>query len=135
MKHFGKLAVGHNGKMNGTQKQNSVDQFQNNPKIKVFVGNLISAGTAITLTEAEVVIMNDLDFVPANHAQAEDREHRIGSESTTNVYYPIVVGTIDEMMFKILEKKRRIIDTVIGDEHVSMDIEEDLFGEFMSGYF
>ena len=135
MKHFGKLAVGHNGKMNGTQKQNSVDQFQNNPKIKVFVGNLISAGTAITLTEAEVVIMNDLDFVPANHAQAEDRAHRIGSESTTNVYYPIVVGTIDEMMFKILEKKRRIIDTVIGDEHVSMDIEEDLFGEFMSGYF
>ena len=135
MKHFGKLAVGHNGKMNGTQKQNSVDQFQNNPNIKVFIGNLISAGTAITLTEAEVVIMNDLDFVPANHAQAEDRAHRIGSESTTNVYYPIVVGTIDEMMFKILEKKRKIIDTVIGDEHVSMDIEEDLFGEFMVGYF
>ena len=135
MKHFGKLAVGHNGKMNGTQKQNSVDQFQNNPNIKVFIGNLISAGTAITLTEAEVVIMNDLDFVPANHAQAEDRAHRIGSTSTTNVYYPIVVGTIDEMMFKILEKKRRIIDTVIGDEHVSMDIEEDLFGEFMNGYF
>jgi len=79
--------------------------------------------------------MNDLDFVPANHAQAEDRAHRIGSQSTTNVYYPIVVGTIDEMMFKILEKKRKIIDTVIGDEHVSMDIEEDLFGEFMSGYF
>jgi len=135
MKHFGKLAVGHNGKMNSTQKQNSVDQFQNNDKVKVFVGNLISAGTAITLTEAEVVIMNDLDFVPANHAQAEDRAHRIGSQSTTNVYYPIVVGTIDEMMFKILEKKRKIIDTVIGDEHVSMDIEEDLFGEFMSGYF
>jgi SWI/SNF-related matrix-associated actin-dependent regulator 1 of chromatin subfamily A len=135
MKYFGKLAVGHNGKMNSTQKQNSVDQFQNNDKIKVFVGNLISAGTAITLTEAEVVIMNDLDFVPANHAQAEDRAHRIGSKSTTNVYYPIVVGTIDEMMFKILEKKRKIIDTVIGDEHVSMNIEEDLFGEFMSGYF
>lgn len=135
MQHFGKLAVGHNGKMNTTQKQNSVDQFQNNDKIKVFVGNLISAGTAITLTEAEVVIMNDLDFVPANHAQAEDRAHRIGSQSTTNVYYPIVIGTIDEMMFKILEKKRKIIDTVIGDEHVSMTIEEDLFGEFMGGYF
>jgi hypothetical protein len=38
-------------------------------------------------------------------------------------------------MFKILEKKRKIIDTVIGDEHISMDIEEDLFGEFMVGYF
>jgi SWI/SNF-related matrix-associated actin-dependent regulator 1 of chromatin subfamily A len=135
MKHFGRLAVGHNGKMNSTQKQNSVDQFQNNENIMVFVGNLISAGTAITLTKAEVVIMNDLDFVPANHAQAEDRAHRIGSQSTTNVYYPIAVDTIDEMMFKVLEKKRKIIDTVIGDEHVSMNIEEDLFSEFIRGYF
>jgi SWI/SNF-related matrix-associated actin-dependent regulator 1 of chromatin subfamily A len=135
MNHFGKIAVGHNGKMNSTQKQNSVDQFQSNKNIMVFVGNLVSAGTAITLTEAEVVIMNDLDFVPANHAQAEDRAHRIGSQSTTNVYYPIAVGTIDEMMFNILEKKRKIIDTVIGDEHVSMNIEEDLFNQFIRGYF
>jgi SWI/SNF-related matrix-associated actin-dependent regulator 1 of chromatin subfamily A len=134
MNHFGKLAVGHNGKMSGVQKQNSVDRFQNDENVMVFVGNLISAGTAITLTEAEVVIMNDLDFVPANHAQAEDRAHRIGSTSTTNVYYPIAVGTIDEMMFKILEKKRKIIDTVIGDDHVSMTIEDDLFGEFINTY-
>lgn len=135
MNHFGGLAVGHNGKMNANSKQNSIDRFQEDDNVKVFVGNLISAGTAITLTKAETVIMNDLDFVPSNHSQAEDRAHRIGSTSTTNVYYPIAVGTIDEMMFKILEKKRKIIDTVIGDEHVSMDIENDLFGELLSGYF
>jgi len=135
MNHFGGLAVGHNGKMNANSKQNSIDRFQEDDNVRVFVGNLISAGTAITLTKAETVIMNDLDFVPSNHSQAEDRAHRIGSTSTTNVYYPIAVGTIDEMMFKILEKKRKIIDTVIGDEHVSMDIENDLFGELLSGYF
>ena len=135
MKHFGRLAVGHNGKMNGTQKQHSVDAFQNDENVKVFVGNLISAGTAITLTEAEVVIMNDLDFVPANHAQAEDRAHRLGSTSTTNVYYPIAVGTIDEQMFDMLERKRKIIDTVIGDEHVSMNIQEDLFDKILRNYF
>jgi hypothetical protein len=38
-------------------------------------------------------------------------------------------------MFKILEKKRKIIDTVIGDDHVSMTIEDDLFGELLKGYF
>lgn len=135
MKHFGRMAVGHNGKMNGTQKQFSVDEFQNNPDVKVFIGNLISAGTAITLTEAEVVIMNDLDFVPANHAQAEDRAHRLGSTTTTNVYYPIAVGTIDEHMFKILEKKRRIIDTVIGDEHEDLDIQDELFTNILKNYF
>ena len=135
MDHFGKIAVGHNGKMNSTNKQNSIDRFQEDDNVRVFVGNLISAGTAITLTKAETVIMNDLDFVPSNHAQAEDRAHRIGSTSTTNVYYPIAVGTIDEMIYKILEKKRKIIDTVIGDEHVSMDIETDLFKEMLNGYF
>ena len=126
MMYFGKLAVGHNGKMNSTQKQKSIDDFQNNDKIKVFVGNLVSAGTAITLTEAEVVIMNDLDFVPSNHAQAEDRAYRISQDNTVNVYYPIVIGTIDEMVYGMLQKKRSIISTVIGDEHESIDVSEDL---------
>jgi SWI/SNF-related matrix-associated actin-dependent regulator 1 of chromatin subfamily A len=134
MNHFGRLAVGHNGKMNSTKKQVSIDRFQEDDNVRVFVGNLISAGTAITLTKAETVIMNDLDFVPTNHAQAEDRAFRIGQTKTVNVYYPIAEGTIDEMMFKILEKKRKIIDTVVGDEHVSMDIEGDLFGELLDGY-
>lgn len=131
MQHFGKLAVGHNGSMNSKQKQHSVDEFQNNPKVMVFVGNLISAGTAITLTEAEIVIMNDLDFVPSNHAQAEDRAHRIGSTTTTNVYYPIAVGTIDELIYKILEKKKRIIDTVMGDENENIDIMDDFISQIL----
>ena len=135
MNHFDRLAVGHNGKMNSTRKQDSIDRFQEDDSVRVFVGNLISAGTAITLTKAETVIMNDLDFVPTNHAQAEDRAFRIGQNKTVNVYYPIAEGTIDEMMFKILEKKRKIIDTVVGDEHVSMNIEDDLLGELLDGYF
>ena len=131
MSKFGKLAVGHNGKMNGTQKQNSIDQFQNNDNVKVFVGNLISAGTAITLTKAEVVIMNDLDFVPANHAQAEDRAYRIGQASTVNVYYPIFENTVDTMMYEMLESKKQIISTIMGEEHEEMDISKDLFKKLL----
>ena len=131
MSHFGKLAVGHNGKMSGTQKQSSIDNFQNNDKVKVFVGNLISAGTAITLTKAEVVIMNDLDFVPANHAQAEDRAYRIGQASTVNVYYPIFENTVDTMMYEMLESKKQIISTIMGEEHEEMDISKDLFKKLL----
>ena len=129
MNHFGDIAVGHNGKMNSTRKQRSIDQFQENENVKVFVGNLISAGTAITLTKAEMVIMNDLDFVPSNHAQAEDRAYRIGQSNTVNVYYPIAIGTIDEMIYKILEKKKKIIDTVIGDEHKSVEVSNEFLTE------
>jgi len=131
MQHFGSLAVGHNGSMNGTQKQRSIDSFQENDKVKVFVGNLVSAGTAITLTAAQVVIMNDLDFVPANHAQAEDRAFRIGQSKTVNVYYPIAQDTIDEMMYEMLQKKKRIINTVVGDEQEDFDISESFFKQLM----
>ena len=47
--HFGKKSVKLDGKMSKTQRQYSVDEFQNNEKIKVFVGNLKAAGVGITL--------------------------------------------------------------------------------------
>ena len=75
--------------------------------------------------------MNDLDFVPSNHAQAEDRAYRIGQSNTVNVYYPIAIGTIDEMIYKVLEKKKKIIDTVIGDEHKSIDISDDFISQII----
>ena len=131
MSSFGSIAVGHNGKMNGTQKQSSIDRFQNDNKVKVFVGNLISAGTAITLTAAEVVIMNDLDFVPSNHAQAEDRAHRIGSTGVTNVYYPIFEDTIDSLMYDMLQKKKQIISKIMGQEHEDIDISKDLIKKIL----
>ena len=131
MSSFGNMVVGHNGKMNGTQKQSSIDRFQNDNKVKVFVGNLISAGTAITLTAAEVVIMNDLDFVPSNHAQAEDRAHRIGSTGVTNVYYPIFEDTIDSLMYDMLQKKKQIISKIMGQEHEDIDISNDLIKKIL----
>jgi SWI/SNF-related matrix-associated actin-dependent regulator of chromatin subfamily A-like protein 1 len=131
MKHFGSIAVGHNGKLSEKQKQNSVDKFQTDPNTKVFVGNLISAGSAITLTEAEVVIMNDLDFVPSNHAQAEDRAYRISQTKTVNVYYPIVVNTIDEMIYDMLQEKKRIINTIVGDNHVEVDISRNFLSNLL----
>jgi SNF2 family DNA or RNA helicase len=132
MDHFGDMAVGHNVKMSDTKKQESIDGFQTNPNKKVFVGNLISAGSAITLNEAEFVIMNDLDFVPSNHAQAEDRAYRISQTKTVNVYYPIVVNTIDEMIYEMLQDKKRVIDTIMGDEHVQIDISQNFLTSLLN---
>ena len=36
--HFGKKCVIHNGSMSAKEKQNSVDKFQTDDKIKVFIG-------------------------------------------------------------------------------------------------
>jgi SNF2 family DNA or RNA helicase len=69
------------------------------------------------LTAAEVVIMNDLSFVPAEHAQAEDRAYRYGQKSNVLVYYPLYENTIEGAIYDILNRKKQIIRTVMGDEH------------------
>jgi SWI/SNF-related matrix-associated actin-dependent regulator 1 of chromatin subfamily A len=71
--YFGKNAVLHYGPMSDKEKQRSVDEFQNNDKIKVFIGNIKSAGVGITLTKATVVIFNSFEWVPSWNEQGEDR--------------------------------------------------------------
>jgi SWI/SNF-related matrix-associated actin-dependent regulator 1 of chromatin subfamily A len=125
--HFGKQSVYLDGSCNKVQRQYAVDQFQDNEKIKVFVGNLKAAGVGLTLTAAEVVIMNDLSFVPAEHAQAEDRAYRYGQKNNVLVYYPIFENTIEGAIYDILNKKKKIIGTVMGDEvSDSVDVVEEI---------
>ena len=114
--HFGKKAVYLDGSCSNAVRQQAVDSFQNDEKIKVFVGNLKAAGVGLTLTSAEVVIMNDLSFVPAEHAQAEDRAYRYGQKSNVLVYYPLYENTIEGAIYDILNKKKEIIRTVMGDQ-------------------
>ena len=127
--HFGKQAVYLDGSCNKVQRQYAVDQFQDNEKIKVFVGNLKAAGVGLTLTSAEAVIMNDLSFVPAEHSQAEDRAYRYGQKNNVLVYYPLFENTIEGSIYDILNHKKKIIGTVMGDdvsENVGDVVEEIL---------
>ena len=126
--HFGKQAVYLDGSCSKPHRQHAVDEFQDNEKIRVFVGNLKAAGVGLTLTAAEVVIMNDLSFVPAEHAQAEDRAYRYGQKSNVLVYYPLYENTIEGAIYDILNRKKKIIRTVMGDEHPenSGDVVEEI---------
>ena len=124
--HFGKSAVKLDGKMSKPQRQHSVDEFQNNEKVNVFVGNLKAAGVGITLTAAEAVIMNDLSFVPSDHSQAEDRAYRYGQKFSVSVYYPIFENTIEGIIYNILTKKKNIFETVMGDNEGKGDVMEEI---------
>jgi len=124
--HFGKSAVKVDGSMTKPSRQHSVDEFQDNEKIKVFVGNIKAAGVGITLTAAEAVIMNDLSFVPSDHAQAEDRAYRYGQKNNVLVYYPIFENTIEGIIYDILNNKKQVIATVMGDNQNSGDVAEEI---------
>jgi SWI/SNF-related matrix-associated actin-dependent regulator 1 of chromatin subfamily A len=124
--HFGKAAVKVNGSMSKPERQHSVDSFQDNDKIKVFVGNIKAAGVGITLTAAEAVIMNDLSFLPSDHAQAEDRAYRYGQKNNVLVYYPIFENTIEGIIYDILNNKKQVIATVMGDNQNTADAAEEI---------
>lgn len=127
--HFGKIAVRLDGSTSKPQRQYAVDQFQDNEKIKVFVGNVKAAGVGITLTAAEAVIINDLSFVPGDLAQAEDRAYRYGQKNSVSVYYPIFDNSIEGIIYDMVNHKKQNINTVMGD-----NIEEkgDFIGELMN---
>jgi len=114
-RHFGKAAVRLDGSTSKTQRQEAIDKFQEDEKIKVFVGNIKSAGTGITLTSGEAVIMNDLSFLPSDMAQAEDRAYRYGQKNNVLVYYPLFENTLEGIIYDIVNNKKRIIATVMGD--------------------
>ena len=126
VQHFGKAAVRLDGSMSKPDRQNSVDKFQNDDKVKVFVGNIKAAGVGITLTAAEAVIMNDLSFLPSDHSQAEDRAYRYGQKNNVLVYYPIFENTIEGIIYDILNKKKQVIATVMGDVKNDVDIVEEI---------
>jgi SWI/SNF-related matrix-associated actin-dependent regulator 1 of chromatin subfamily A len=124
--HFGKQSVYLDGSCTKPQRQYAVDQFQENDKIKVFVGNLKAAGVGITLTAGEACIMNDLSFVPSDHSQAEDRAYRYGQKSNVSVYYPIFENTIEGVIYDMLTNKKNIFETVMGDNIEKGDIVEQM---------
>ena len=121
--HFGNKAVSVRGGMTDKQKQMSVDRFQEDDSCMVFVGQIKAAGVGLTLTKAEIVIMNSLDWVPGNHEQAEDRAYRIGQKETVNIYYMLIDDTIDTLVWYILNEKKKVIGTIMG--------EDDIINEFL----
>ena len=116
LEHFGKKAVRLDGQMSQKERQMSVDRFQNEEDVMVFVGNIKAAGVGITLTAGEAVVMNDLSFLPSDHSQAEDRSYRYRQKNNVLVYYPIFDNTVEGIIYDILKKKKDIFETVMGDK-------------------
>ena len=115
-----------NGTMKKEDRQKSVDRFQNDEKIKIFIGNVKAAGVGITLTSAEVVIFNDLSFVPSDMSQCEDRAFRIGQDKKVSCLYPIYQNTLEYKIYNIVKNKKSVIDTVMGDNIGDEDIMSEI---------
>ncbi len=95
------------------ERQEAVDRFQNDPTCEVFIGSIMAAGVGLTLTAASHVIFAELDWVPGNMAQAEDRCHRIGQQESVLVQHLVFEGSLDATMARTLVEKQRVIDQAL----------------------
>ena len=117
------------GETPAEKRQAMVDRFQQDDRIRVFVANIIAGGVGHNLTAATQVVFNDLDWVPANHWQAEDRAYRIGQTRTVNVTYMVAADTIDDFVQMVLEKKARLVSAIVDGTAMAQDVSGDVLDE------
>lgn len=91
--------------MTPNQKHKIKNEFQKG-KLKGLAATIKAAGTGLTLTHAHHVVFNDLDFVPANNVQAEDRAARIGQKANKVIIYHLVADhPLDRHIRRLILKK------------------------------
>jgi SNF2 family DNA or RNA helicase len=130
--HYGATAALLTGEMNRDERQHTIDRLTSGDA-KVGLFSLMAAGMGIDGLQHKIdtVVFLNMDFVPANHEQAEDRTHRIGQTGQVQVYYMICDGTIDEYMRDILKEKQAIADLIVDGALVTPDRQKSIFKEFV----
>lgn len=114
--YFGDTAVLFNGKCSLKQKDAAVEAFMEDENVKVFLGNIQSAGVGITLIASSKLIFSDMSYVPADNEQMQNRVYRIGQTKPVDIYCQIFRHTQYEKMWNIVLRKQMTIDAVIKKE-------------------
>jgi SNF2 family DNA or RNA helicase len=99
------------GDTSARDREVAVDKFLNDPKCRVFVGNIQAAGTAITLVgpkcKCSDVIFVESSWTPMDNAQAACRVHRIGQKDGVVARMLSAAGTVDDLINGLLVRKAR----------------------------
>ena len=113
---LGVQAVSLHGGVSMTLRNEAVKSFQTDPEIRFFIGSIQAAGVGLTLTASSHVIFAELDWVPSNIMQAEDRCHRIGQKNSVLIQHIVFDGSVDANMAKKIVDKQEIIDQALNNE-------------------
>lgn len=92
-----------------------IDVFQNDPAVRVFVGQIATAGLGITLTAASTMIFYSLDYSMSNYEQTRARIHRVGQKQPCTYIHLVARGTIDEKVLKALRDKANLAKALVDD--------------------
>lgn len=116
--------------LDGTTKNRLevVKDFNENPKIPVFLVSLKAGGTGLNLVGADTVIHYDMWWNPAVESQATDRVHRLGQKRSVSSYKLITLNTIEEKIVEMQRRKKGLVKKVVScdDEAIAKLTWEDV---------
>ena len=111
------------GDQDKEQRDAIIQEFKKpDGKYKAIVINIAAGGTGIDLPNILTdVVFNDYDWSPARDEQARGRFFRINSKEDINIHYIIASGTPDEVIFKIVSQKIKIMEAIqkLDEEQIS----------------
>jgi SNF2 family DNA or RNA helicase len=120
------------GSLNVSQREKIIEDFQNNPEIKVMILSLKAGGTGLNLTSATNVIHYDLWWNPAVEDQATDRTYRIGQNKNVMVHRLITLGTFEEKIDEMLQSKKDLANMAVyeGEKIITELSDEEIYEIF-----
>ena len=102
-----------------TNRQQVIDEFNNDERIRLFLISLKAGGTGLNLTAADTVVIYDPWWNPAVEDQAIDRAHRIGQTKPISVYRLVTEDSIEQKVMVLKERKSKVNEALIGGAGVS----------------
>ncbi|NXF81769.1 ZRAB3 endonuclease, partial [Sclerurus mexicanus] len=112
------------GSVPSAERIHLVHQFQKDPETRVAVLSIQAAGQGLTFTAATHVVFAELYWDPGHIQQAEDRAHRIGQGSSVNIHFLTARGTMDTLLWAMLNRKAKVTGSTLNGRKEKMQAEE-----------
>ncbi|XP_042804514.1 DNA annealing helicase and endonuclease ZRANB3 isoform X4 [Panthera leo] len=112
------------GSVPSSERIHLVNQFQKDPDTRVAILSIQAAGQGLTFTAATHVVFAELYWDPGHIKQAEDRAHRIGQCSSVNIHYLVANGTLDTLMWGMLNRKTQVTGSTLNGRKEQLQAEE-----------
>ena len=96
-----------------SKRQEAIDLFNDDPSVKVFVGQPKAGGQGLDLSAADLILWYSHTFDLIERDQANERATQIGGKTVTIRDY-ITPGTVDEYILANLNQKRSVSESLAG---------------------
>ncbi|MDH5298253.1 MAG: DEAD/DEAH box helicase, partial [Desulfobulbaceae bacterium] len=122
-RHLDRVGIdycGLRGNMSLGKRQQMIQRFNSEPECKVFCASLLAGGVGVDLTAAQAVIHYDRWWNAAREDQATARVHRMGQRHVVQTFKLITVGTLEEKIHALIERKRDLAQRLVLEDDAAI---------------